>query len=95
MKGLLATIVFQLNIWLPQNNFVYSRIIKIKEIKVMKTQIENIISKLVKNDPYISNRHLEQHTWEMMCDEYDWDFDDYTTPEANKFNKVFAECVVA
>ena len=33
MKGLLATIVFQLNIWLPQNNFVYSRIIKNKNNK--------------------------------------------------------------
>ena len=41
MKGLLATIVFQLNIWLPQSNFVYSRIIKTKEIKVMKFKLPN------------------------------------------------------
>ena len=32
-----------LNIWLPQPNFVYSRIIKTKEIKVMTKQEKEII----------------------------------------------------
>ena len=53
----------------------------------MKNQVLNIIKELIKNEPYISYRHVERQVYELIVDEQeeiDEDFD-------KEFDKIFAE----
>ena len=52
----------------------------------MKKVILNTIKKIIKEDPYISPKHLDREAYEIITDNYvvDSDFDE-------EFDKVFAE----
>ena len=53
----------------------------------MKNQVLDIIEELIKNEPYISYRHLERQAYELIADEQeeiDEDFD-------KEFDEIFAE----
>ena len=57
----------------------------------MKKQVLNVIDKLIKNDPYISYRHLERQAYELIADqqeEISKDFD-------KEFDEIFAEYLAA
>ena len=53
----------------------------------MKNQVLDIIEKLIKEEPYISYRHLERFTYDIIVgeqEEIDEDFD-------KEFDEIFAE----
>ena len=53
----------------------------------MRNQVLDIIEELIKNEPYISYRHLERQTYELITgelEEIDEDFD-------KEFDEIFAE----
>jgi len=50
----------------------------------MRNQVLDIIEELIKNEPYISYRHLERQAYELIADEVMKDVD-------KEFDEIFAE----